>query len=65
VTSPRLTLITGGAGFVGRRLVHALRDDRPLRCPVRSHEDLDAGDGVEVVTGDLADRDGLTALAVR
>lgn len=63
MTSPRLTLITGAAGFVGRHLIDALRDDdRPLRCLVRSHEDLDAGPGVEVVTGDLADRDSLAAL---
>jgi uncharacterized protein YbjT (DUF2867 family) len=62
VTSPRLTVITGAAGFVGRRLVDALRDDRPLRCLVRSNEDLDASDGVEVVTGDIADRDALTDL---
>jgi uncharacterized protein YbjT (DUF2867 family) len=62
MTPPRLALITGAAGFVGRHLVDALREDRPLRCLVRSHEDLDAGDGVEVVTGDLADRDGLAAL---
>src|ERR1051325_2169604 len=53
MTSPRLTLITGAAGFVGRHLIDALRDDdRQLRCLVRAHEDLDAGPGVEVVTGD-------------
>lgn len=62
MTSPRLTLITGAAGFVGRHLVDALRDERPLRCLVRPDEDLDGGAGVEVVTGDLADRDGLAAL---
>jgi uncharacterized protein YbjT (DUF2867 family) len=63
MTPPRLTLITGAAGFVGRHLIDALRDDdRPLRCLVRSHEDHDAGDGVEVVTGDLGDRDGMGAL---
>ncbi|WCB93477.1 nucleotide-sugar epimerase [Baekduia alba] len=62
MTPSHLTLITGAAGFVGRHLIGALRDDRPLRALVRAHEDLDADAGVEVVTGDLADRDGLAAL---
>lgn len=57
-----MILVTGGTGFVGSRIVHALRaEDRPVRCLVRSRQraaQLDAW-GCELVEGDVTDRDSL------
>ena len=57
--SSSLTLITGATGFVGRHLLDELDGAVPLRCLVRDGGDLSARPGVEVVTGDVSDRDDL------
>jgi NADH dehydrogenase len=53
-----MILVTGGTGFVGSRIVHALRTEaRDLRCLVRKSEraaQLDAW-GCELVRGDVTD----------
>lgn len=55
-------LVTGGTGFVGRRVVHALRaEELPVRVLARDPrraEPLEAW-GCEVVTGDVTDRESL------
>jgi uncharacterized protein YbjT (DUF2867 family) len=55
-------LVTGGTGFVGPKVVHALRaEDRPVRVLVRRperHEQLRAW-GCELVQGDMTDPDSL------
>jgi NADH dehydrogenase len=55
-------LVTGGSGFVGSRIVHALRaENRPVRCLVRSRQraaQLEAW-GCELVEGDVTDRNSL------
>jgi uncharacterized protein YbjT (DUF2867 family) len=57
-----MILVTGGTGFVGSRIVHALRaQDRPVRCLVRSRQragQLEAW-GCELVEGDVTDRESL------
>jgi NADH dehydrogenase len=57
-----MILVTGGTGFVGSRIVHALRtESRPVRCLVRKPEraaQLDAW-GCELVQGDVTDPDSL------
>lgn len=57
-------LVTGGTGFVGRRVVHALRaQGRDVRCLVRSParaRTLQAW-GCELVQGDMTDADSLRA----
>ena len=63
----RLAVVTGGAGFIGSNLVHALRDrgDR-----VRAFDDLSTGrpvnlddlrDDIELVHGDVRDADAVAA----
>lgn len=54
----RPVLVTGGTGFIGRRIVAVLREhEARLRVLVRSVDGipLDCWDGMEVVAGDLAD----------
>jgi NADH dehydrogenase len=52
-------LVTGGTGFVGRHVVHALRaEDRPVRCLVRSRSGPAhqlASWGCDLVQGDVTD----------
>src|SRR5438034_8489224 len=55
-----MILVTGGTGFVGPKVVRALRDqDRPVRCLVRdssaSSSELLAAWGCELVQGEMAD----------
>jgi uncharacterized protein YbjT (DUF2867 family) len=57
-------LVTGGTGFVGPRIVHALRErDRPVRALVRDPDGQSATTlaawGAELVQGDMADRESL------
>jgi uncharacterized protein YbjT (DUF2867 family) len=53
-----MILVTGGTGFVGPKIVHALRaEDRPVRCLVRDPDrakDLTAW-GCELARGDVTD----------
>ena len=57
-----MILVTGGTGFVGSRIVHALRTEaRDVRCLVRKPEraaQLDAW-GCELVQGDVTDPESL------
>jgi NADH dehydrogenase len=59
-------LVTGGTGFVGSRIVHALRaENRPVRCLVRDPargEQLSAW-GAELARGDMTDPASLRAAA--
>jgi uncharacterized protein YbjT (DUF2867 family) len=51
-------LVTGGSGFVGSGIVHALRaEDRPVRCLVRDAHKASrlASWGCELVEGDVTD----------
>ena len=51
-------LVTGGTGFVGSGIVHALRaEDRPVRCLVRDRRKASrlASWGCELVEGDVTD----------
>ena len=51
-------LVTGGTGFVGSGIVHALRaEDRPVRCLVRDRRQASrlASWGCELVEGDVTD----------
>jgi NADH dehydrogenase len=53
-------LVTGGTGFVGSRVVHALRaEGRDLRMLVR--QGSAAAPGIEHVTGEVGDPDSLAA----
>jgi uncharacterized protein YbjT (DUF2867 family) len=57
-------LVTGGTGFVGPRVVHALRErDKPVRALVRESGGRSATTlaawGAELVQGDMTDRESL------
>ena len=53
-------LVTGATGFVGSRLVEALLDaGHEIRALTRSPDDYDGPEAVEVVGGDVLDRDSL------
>jgi uncharacterized protein YbjT (DUF2867 family) len=57
-------LVTGGTGFIGPRVVHALRErDRPVRSLVRRPSERSATTlaswGSELVQGDMTDRESL------
>jgi uncharacterized protein YbjT (DUF2867 family) len=57
-----MILVTGGTGFVGPRVVHALRSrDLPVRALARrpQHEDSLRSWGVELVQGDMTDPESL------
>jgi uncharacterized protein YbjT (DUF2867 family) len=57
-------LVTGGTGFIGPKIVHALRaHERDVRALARSPERASrlAGWGAEVVAGDVTDSASLTA----
>jgi uncharacterized protein YbjT (DUF2867 family) len=59
-------LITGGTGFVGTKVVHALRaEDRPVRVLARDPRDAErhATWGCEVVQGDMTDAASLRRAA--
>lgn len=57
-----MILVTGGTGFVGSKVVHALRaQERPVRVLARTpekHEQV-ASWGCELVAGDMTDADSL------
>jgi uncharacterized protein YbjT (DUF2867 family) len=59
-----MILVTGGTGFVGPRIVHALRaEDRPVRALVRNAASRESQQlrawGVELVAGDVTRPDDL------
>ena len=59
-----MILVTGGTGFVGPRVVHALRErDQPVRALVRNPSGRSAtmlaAWGAELVQGDMTDRESL------
>ncbi len=62
-----MILVTGGTGFVGTAVVHALRgEDRPVRCLVRNPASATtlAAWGCELAQGDMTDPESVNA-AVR
>ena len=57
-----MNLVTGGTGFVGSKIVHALRaEGRDVRCLVRNPDDAGRlkASGCEVVEGDVTDAESL------
>jgi uncharacterized protein YbjT (DUF2867 family) len=57
-----MILVTGGTGFVGPKIVHALRaEDRPVRCLVRDPERAKtlASWGCDLAQGDVTDPESL------
>jgi uncharacterized protein YbjT (DUF2867 family) len=62
-----MILVTGGTGFVGTKVVHAVRaEDRPVRVLARRPEKQEQlrGWGCEVVQGDMTDAGSLRAAVV-
>src|SRR5205814_7905679 len=54
--SEGVILVTGGTGFVGPKVVHALRAaEKPVRCLVRKPSETLAAWGCELVEGDMTD----------
>src|SRR4029077_19555330 len=54
-------LVTGGTGFLGRRIVSELAPRHPLRLLVRSTASRERfPEGVEFAQGDVTDRESLT-----
>jgi uncharacterized protein YbjT (DUF2867 family) len=67
-TIDRVILVTGGTGFIGPRIVHALRErDRPVRALVRRPAHRSAATlaawGTELVAGDMTDRESVRRAA--
>jgi uncharacterized protein YbjT (DUF2867 family) len=53
-------LVTGGTGFVGPKVVHALRAaEKPVRCLVRKPSETLAAWGCELAEGDMTDAESL------
>jgi uncharacterized protein YbjT (DUF2867 family) len=64
VESSYVILVTGATGFIGPRVVHALRErERPVRALVRRPDDRAAATlaawGAELVRGDMTDRESV------
>ena len=63
-----MILVTGGTGFIGPRVVHALRErEHPVRALVRRPSDAGSATlaawGAELVQGDMTDRESLRRAA--
>ena len=57
-----MILVTGATGFVGQRIVHALRsENRPVRCLVRNRSRASRLEalGCELAAGDVTDAESL------
>lgn len=55
-----MLLITGATGFVGRRLLKKIIDKKiKVRCLIRNKKKIDGGNELEIIQGDLSDRDTL------
>ena len=55
-----MILVTGGTGFVGPKVVHALRAaEKPVRCLVRKPSETLAAWGCELAEGDMTDAESL------
>lgn len=55
-----MILVTGGSGFIGRRLVARLADSgTALRVLARGQRQAELPEGIDIATGDVASGDGL------
>jgi uncharacterized protein YbjT (DUF2867 family) len=62
-----MILVTGGTGFIGSRVIHALRaEDKPVRCLVRDPERAEqlSAWGCDLVEGDMTDAASLRRAAI-